>query len=261
MVFDIEFDRVLAIGINYVGSRCQLNGCINDVINLKQNLKSKSYTSMTEISHDKNLLPTRQNIINAINEFTKDAKAGMNLLFQYSGHGSYTRDLNHDEADGRDETICPVDYDASGDIVDDDLRKILIDVLPEGCKLWCIFDCCHSGTVLDLKYNYTAVATDRGRKYNKGVDAHYLDSKCQVICISGCRDPQTSADAYVEKKFQGAMTWGLLKSITTLTGQKKPLTYRCIMKNLLLLMKQNGYEQIPQISSGRKLDLDSPLWS
>lgn len=259
MVNGIIFDRVLSVGINYVGTRAELNGCINDVINLKNQTKSKSHIILNELARHKHLTPTRANIIRAIKEFTKGVKPGMNLLFQYSGHGSYTRDTNSDESDNRDETICPLDYATAGDIKDDELRQLLADPLPNGSTLWCLFDCCHSGTVMDLRHNYQLARVPRTRKvrykikHSKKVQA----TRAQIICFSGCLDTQTSADAHINGKYQGAMTWGVLTSIANLNRAKKPLSYRNIMRELLKLMKRSRFQQIPQISTGKEFNLDT----
>ena len=39
----------------------------------------------------------------------------------------------------------------------------------------------------------------------------YKSDKIKMLMISGCRDSQTSADAYINKKYQGALTFHLLK--------------------------------------------------
>jgi hypothetical protein len=39
-------------------------------------------------------------------------------------------------------------------ITDDDMHSMLVNPLPKGAKLTCIFDCCHSGTMLDLPFTY-----------------------------------------------------------------------------------------------------------
>ena len=262
MVNGIVFDRVLSIGINYVGTEAQLEGCLNDCINLKNATKAKSHIIMSEATNDDSLRPIKKNIMAQIAKFVSGVKPGMNLLFQYSGHGSYSRDTSGDEDDGRDETICPLDYATAGDIKDDELRRILVDPLPNGCTLWCLMDCCHSGTVLDLKHNYqlAPVPGRVGRRKNRYQIKHskkILPTNCQVICFSGCLDKQTSADAHIGGKYQGAMTWGLLASIDALRRRGVPLTYRNIMRYLLRVMKNNGFDQIPQISTGKEFDLDT----
>lgn len=264
MPIDIEFDRILSIGINYVGTKSELNGCLNDIINLRKNTTTKKRIIMSELSQNKNLIPTKKNILNQIKEFVKDVGPNEKLLFQYSGHGYFTRDHTSDEKDGRDETICPLDYEKSGDISDDQIYDALIKPLPEGCKLFCLMDCCHSGTILDLKYSFNLsqyVVRKRRKKikkkrWTKSIDPRYQETKCQVICISGCRDNQTSADTWEDRQYQGAMTWALLKTL----NNKSVDNYKNLMKNLLKTLKRNKYSQIPQISAGHNLNLQDPLW-
>jgi len=71
-----------------------------------------------------------------------------------AGHGGKLRDDNNDEGDGYDESLVPSDYSSAGQIRDDDLFKKLVCIMPKGVTMTCIFDCCHSGTVLDLPYTF-----------------------------------------------------------------------------------------------------------
>ena len=66
------------------------------------------------------------------------------------------RDASGDEDDGYDETLFPVDFAKSGQILDDDLYKHFVCKLPAGVTATCLMDCCHSGTVLDLPYVFVA---------------------------------------------------------------------------------------------------------
>lgn len=91
-------------------------------------------------------------------------------MFHYSGHGSRQRNYNGDEVDGYDETLCPLDFETQGMIVDDEINASIVRPVPLGAKLHAIIDACHSGTVLDLPYlcrmnRYfcnTLVALDQG---------------------------------------------------------------------------------------------------
>jgi metacaspase-1 len=53
-----------------------------------------------------------------------------------------------------DNTICPVDFKQAGQIVDDDMNAIVVRGLPPCVRLTSIFDCCHSGSALDLPFTY-----------------------------------------------------------------------------------------------------------
>jgi len=69
------------------------------------------------------------------------------LDFVVAGHGGQTPDLDGDEEDGLDEVIYSCDKKR---IVDDELHEVLVKPLPAGCRLTALFDCCSSGTGLDL---------------------------------------------------------------------------------------------------------------
>ena len=43
-------------------------------------------------------------------------------------------DMNGDEGDDQDEFICPVDHKAAGKILDDELKALLSEHLPEGVR-------------------------------------------------------------------------------------------------------------------------------
>lgn len=77
---------------------------------------------------------------------------GDSLLFHYSGHGSRQRNFSGDEVDGYDETLCPLDFETQGMIVDDEINATIVRPLPYGVKLHAMIDACHSGTVLDLPF-------------------------------------------------------------------------------------------------------------
>jgi len=69
------------------------------------------------------------------------------------------------------------------------------------------------------------------------------------ILLSGCRDDQTSADAYIEGKWQGALTSSLIKSI-------KNNPYRdwtTIHADVISILNVGGYSQRPQLSGNSDL--------
>ncbi len=135
--------KALLVGINYIGMDCPLNGCINDIENMRDILKNEfGYNDITMMSDNTIMKPTRSNIMKELlNLILSDATY---LYFHYSGHGSQVRDVNGDEADKMDECLVPIDYEINGMILDDELKGIL-QCLNSNKKLTMVLDCCHSG--------------------------------------------------------------------------------------------------------------------
>lgn len=59
-------------------------------------------------------LPTKANMIRAMQWLVKDAKPHDSLFFHYSGHGGQSVDWHSDQDDVYDETISPVDFKQEG---------------------------------------------------------------------------------------------------------------------------------------------------
>jgi len=254
--------KALQIGINYIGTDSELKGCINDVLNMKRYLLAEGYLPenirvMTEASENPLMIPTAANIMREIKSLVAGATSTTELFFNYSGHGGSIRDMSGDETDKKDETICPLDYQKSGQITDDMLRMYLIDPLPVGSKITCLFDSCHSGTVMDLKYNWVGSSTIPGA-YSMVVSRAKV-TNCKSICISGCRDEQTSADAYIAGKNQGAMTYAFLTSIEENKKKRKRPSHKELIEDMGQNLRNKKYEQVPQMSSGREPDMDAPF--
>ena len=97
-------------------------------------------------------IPTKHNIRMAMYWLLQGCQPGDSLVFHYSGHGAQQRSYSGDEVDGMDETLCPLDFETQGMIVDDEINAALVRPLPHGAKLHALIDACHSGTALDLPF-------------------------------------------------------------------------------------------------------------
>ncbi|CAE6537142.1 unnamed protein product [Rhizoctonia solani] len=287
--------KVLSIGINYFGQTGELRGCINDSNNLCEFLtrqfgyKQEDIVKLTDDATNPRQMPTRENILNAMQWLVKDAHPNDSLFFHYSGHGGQTKDKDGDEADGYDEVIYPMDFEHAGHIVDDDMHAIMVKPLPEGCRLTAIFDSCHSGSALDLPYIYSTegkikepnLLADAGQgllsagmSYAKGdmsgmvkglgslfktatggqkkADEYARQTRtsaADVISWSGCKDSQTSADTVEAGEATGAMSYAFMEVLR----QKPKQTYQELLNNLRDILK-NKYSQKPQLSSSHPMD-------
>jgi len=205
--------KAFLVGINYKKTSNELNGCINDVLHIREILITKyKYLpgNILLMTDDTALKPTAANIKAGWNWLlTKNTKRDFGktkvysnfkstenpvLFFHYSGHGSYVRDAGKDEVDGRDEALCPLDFTKAGLIKDDVIRSTFINRVPANAKLISIIDACHSESSLDLLWN-VKIESDGSFKINKL--GSYQETPGNVVCLSGCTDKQTSADLYV----------------------------------------------------------------
>ena len=150
--------KSLLIGINYTGSKNQLRGCQQDVRNMTQFLISRGYPSdeksMVILTDARQGLfyPSGRNILAAMDWLVSEP--GTQCFLHYSGHGGQVPDPDGDRESGLDDTIVPVDFEQNGQITSDTLHRRLVSRLPPSSSLFIVFDCCHSGSAVELPFVY-----------------------------------------------------------------------------------------------------------
>ncbi len=188
---------------------------------------------------------TRAATLAALRSAAKQLKAGDLFFMSYSGHGGQVGDVNGDEADRKDETLCLYD----GQLIDDELYFEL-SKFAAGVRILVLSDSCHSGTVTRdfpppppppgqrarlmpaevarrVYQSHQKFYDDLQRKVLAEAGKTTVDPdaalallgpaaqatalvgafKPSVILISGCQDNQTSMDG----EHNGAFTGQLLK--------------------------------------------------
>ncbi|KAJ2979701.1 hypothetical protein NUW58_g7137 [Xylaria curta] len=288
--------KALLIGINYFGQDAELAGCINDANNLSAFLienyqyKREDMIILTDDARDPVLQPTKANIIRAMQWLVSGAQPNDSLFLHFSGHGGQAEDQDGDEDDGFDETIYPVDFKQNGHIVDDELHHIVVKPLVAGVRLTAIFDCCHSGSALDLPYIYSTkgvlkepnLAAEAGQGLLKAITSYASGdtggmasaimgiaksavsgnsgykktietktSPADVIMWSGSKDDQTSADATIASQATGAMSWAFVKAL-----KQDPKQSYVELLNSIRDVLETKYSQKPQLSCSHPLDTD-----
>ena len=246
--------KALCVGINDYpfGEENDLKGCVNDA-NDWANLLKKHF-DFTDITQLLNADATRSKIVAGLEALLKGAKAGDVLVFTNASHGTYIADTEGDEPKF-DEAICPYDTD-SNLLVDDQLRELFHNI-PKGVRLTVISDSCHSGSVTRVKLNEYR----RNRQLNPRVLGNkelspeqlrtgrsaaekYPESVMKEILLSGCKSNQTSADAFIANDYHGAMSYHAIKAITDANYK---LTYAELRQNLVSMLEEENYDQIPQL--------------
>jgi hypothetical protein len=243
----------LLFGINYIRSASgRLNGCVNDVIGMADYLRKsvkitdiKCYddeTSYEGVTKDGMLRSLRQ-----LAERSRVEKLDLAWI-HYSGHGTHVADATGDELDRRDECLCPADYQSRGLISDDCLKEIFKTFDP--CtRVICVFDCCHSGTIGDLKWRFVD-----GRKE---MESQQPAVPARVLLLSGCADVQTSADAFnVDggNRFTGALTSCLLLSLRAGAGARTDAL--ALLEDVRVRLRERGFAQVPQLTASYDVSLE-----
>ncbi|CAE6422905.1 unnamed protein product [Rhizoctonia solani] len=304
--------KAVLVGCNYPGSTAPLEGCINDVFNIKRFLidhfgyEEANIRVLTdsESSHGEigEALSTRKNIVGYIRWLVEDAEPDDSLFFHCMHKAfqaaivsltirlycrsfrsreasrsatvlliclqttyfmsSNQKDLDGDEYDGMDESICPTDYETAGVLVDDELHELLVKPLPEGAGLTALFDSCHSGSVLGVSRQYETSGAIKEPNDLQGeaedeaiaIDAHqkrFKWSPADVISLSGCRDSQTSADAQFGGLPSGALSYAFIRAF----AKFPQMTYAQLLKTILNELR-GKFDQKPQLSSSHPIDMD-----
>lgn len=270
--------KALLIGINrYRIPGADLRGCVNDVNNLAKVLVDLHGFAKGDIKLLTDANATQAAMQQGIRALVSGGRKGDVLLLHYSGHGANVPDADGDEADRRDEILCPHDLDWKKPLTDDWLRATF-DKLRAGVSLTVIMDCCHSGSNTRalfppdarrvpryLPNPWDIMAEESGRKLRGKVAVGMHRSRAASrkrsdvvtvdmpeLLISGCRDTQTSADAHIGGSYNGALTYALT---TVLREAKGRIGHRELHAKVLAWLKREDFEQVPQLE-GRKARLD-----
>ena len=233
--------RSLLIGINDY-KQAPLQGCINDVELMSSILTSRDFevTTLTDSN------ATKQNILNTITELVAGTGRGDSLVIHFSGHGSQV-------TCGKDrmalvDCILPYDFDWDHVITDKDLNTIF-EKHREHVEV--IIDACHSGAAT-RSVLFASKPTEHKPRFIQppkelfghmrnlfAVQVNKIELE-NIVGWGGCRDDQTSADAFFEGKYNGAFTYAFAHCL-------KP-TRKETLASILEFMKANNFTQEPQMN-------------
>jgi hypothetical protein len=285
-----KLEKSIHIGINYAGTKSELNGCVSDAVNLLELstklgidnitllvdidinndsiLKSKTVTSSRNVLLDNvdNIKlgnPTKQNILNEIFNTVSDSKIG-SLFLTYSGHGAKGKEsfFNSEETDNRDEYICTLgntgkyEGDYASFISDDELfdtinkSSILRDT---PLVITYVFDCCHSGTVFDLPHTLNKINNKITFSTQPTLNKKNLNSIVTMSGWSGCQDIQYSYENFnnLNRMVEGVCTRGFCRAVNELVLDN---TNNTDVNNFDLHISVNDY--MSSIDSFKDSDVD-----
>jgi hypothetical protein len=258
-------DRALLVGINkYPGA--PLNGCINDINDMATYITSVCKFAPTAIKSLKDKAATTAAILSGLQWLVTGAKVGDRLFFHYSGHGAQVPTKTPaGEVDGLDEVICPVDFDWSDKrLIRDKQFRALFATIPTGVEFVWLSDSCHSGDlskgmpkphvthrVMPLPDVSHPVHADlaKAREVLRTKKAA-APAAFNGALISGCKSSQTSEDAYINGRYNGACTYYLLQELRK--NPKAKLTDVVIRMDAAV--KAAGYDQVPGLEGSATVE-------
>jgi metacaspase-1 len=212
----------LTIGLNsvdpghYGGWDGTLNACEADAHDMAAIAKKQKFNVKTLLTK----AATRSAVLKEISDAATALKSGDIFMLSYSGHGGQVPDMNGDEPDQLDETICLYD----GELIDDEMNAAFTKI-SSGVRVLVFSDSCHSGTMTKVAYYYGTAAARTAASQSPNAsrcramppdvalrtyrqNQEFYDAilrkpelkdaedavKAAVLLISGCMDNQTSSD-------------------------------------------------------------------
>jgi hypothetical protein len=247
----------ILVGINYKNTNYQLNGCINDIQDMKDVLMKQygfSVNCILTLTDESIIRPTRDNIIKSFKRIQDIARIRNHIIqelwFVYSGHGTWSVDLNGDEVDRRDERIVSMDIKT---ISDDELNG-LFKTFSQDMKVVSIFDSCYSGTVMDcrLSYNFDTKHFDTTNSQLVGFS--------KWVSLSACKDNEESEEGVVQEGGGGVGRYNgyfIRSLIDTLKENNYKINYNQLMSKIQEKILAKGGKQRAQLSANVEISLDS----
>jgi hypothetical protein len=232
---------------------------VNDAHRMKNWAAQQGFDESLTLTDDEPIKPVRENMRLAMKWLVDAAGPSDSLFLHYSGHGSTTNNSPSRYKPGADadDTIVPLDWAEAGEIVDNDLYKWLVEPLKQStARLTVVFDCCHSGSGLDLHSNYR-VNRDNSDVVRLIPNARpKLNQTADVVLLSACDDNQVAMD-----ESDGVDSYGVLCHALLLQHHTKPdSSYRTMMLQIQRhLFEDPEMTQRPQLSAEGNLNLEAPF--
>ena len=251
--------RALCIGINdYPGTDADLAGCANDAADWRTALAARGFdvVSLIDGAADKAAM------VSAIGDLIDGAARGDSLVITYSGHGTWVPDTSGDEADGRDEALCPHDITDGQVLLDDELHE-LFRLRPAGARIVLISDSCHSGSVSRGREEDLDPGLPRARFLPPAAWMQRLPTGLSArppmlwsglaraggdVLMAGCMDTEYSWDTRFGGRANGAFTYYALKTLGQLGADATYRDWHAAIGNYL---PSTRLPQHPQILGSR----------
>jgi hypothetical protein len=269
--------RAVIFGLDYSTSENvlygnALYGCVNDATNIATCLHKLGLYDQIDLYTDK-VSTTYMSILDVLTSLAADTTLSRVFIF-FAGHGTQLMDVikkdddeededKGDETDGEDECIVPSDFwdecnnQRPEKLISDDILRVVLSRFAKDTKVTALFDCCHSGTICDLRYVLNTI------KGTYKVLENYSECAADITVISSCLDIQPSYEEIRagNSRPSGVFTSRFIEYMYNMTTTSPiDCTTIHIASAIYNMMKDGGYLQVPVVTSSRALDETSRLF-
>jgi hypothetical protein len=256
-------NKFLAVGINTYPS-APLRGCINDIANASRLMVDKGVFEVRDVHLLTDERATAVTIKDRLRWLVGGAASGDKLLYWESGHGTLLplRDKNGDMI-SNDACFCPYDFAWTEEtaITTSAFAEMFANI-PEGVEFVFVSDSCHADLARVVNCSLPGPDYRVARQYPMPADMAWRveTAKAQGIespslwrampehlhgaFIGGCKRNQTSADAFIDGAYCGALSHYLLARLKK-DGLSVPLTK--VIERVNADLKIDDYDQEPQL--------------
>ena len=243
--------KALFVGIQYKSIQSiALHSSLQDIETSKQKIQELypdciNLRVLTEETEEK---PTRKNILKAIQWLVEDIKPGQHVFFHYSGHGGQLIDVNGAYKSIFENCIYPSKGKKLQIILDEEIRKELIEKIPKSSKCFIVMDSYSGNATIELEHTWQT-AEDHTLYYVQDIEMPTLEGK--VVVLSSC----LADDAPMNPTAIYGQTGGVLSSILPqiLDKNDDQLEMKEYMWSVLRTLKERGCSKIPVLSATRPM--------
>mmetsp|Transcript_8977 Transcript_8977/g.23405 ORF Transcript_8977/g.23405 Transcript_8977/m.23405 type:complete len:307 (-) Transcript_8977:97-1017(-) len=150
--------RILIVALNYEYSKGAELTCTKDAKTMFRIADRAGVEDITVLTDKAGVgarnFPTRSVVLAHVRSVAERCEPGDWFVWFFAGHGANVPDYNGDEKAGFDQAFVTPDRQGAlteaAALIDDEFALALDRFVPEGVRILCICDCCHSGTICDI---------------------------------------------------------------------------------------------------------------